>query len=152
MRTGCLAIAVLFPSFSFATSWPHAQLMQTQAYESHRTAWELTRGQHEPLGFTGPSKVYTRYLWRYIHLYDPRSDGHVRDGAALRALMAKVDAEHGELYFTVGQRDLSKAICPEVMALLADEKLFELKATLWAEQEIHTLAVYHYRGAQKALP
>jgi hypothetical protein len=148
----CLGVVVGFPTLSAAASWPHTRLMQTQAYESHRTAWQLTRGQHERWDFTGPSKVYTRYLWRYIHLYDPRSDGHVRDGASLRELMAKVDAEHGELYFTVGQRDLSRAICPEVMALLGDEKLFELKATLWAEQEIHTLAIYHYRGAQRAAP
>jgi Dolichyl-phosphate-mannose-protein mannosyltransferase len=146
LAVGCICFAVAAPTLVAATAWPHTRLMQTQAYESHREVWQLTRGQHEPLGFTGPSKVYTRYLWRYIHLYDPRSDGHVRDGAALRELMAKVDAEHGELYFTVGQRQISKLLCPEVMELLNDDKLFELKATLWAEQEIHTAAVYHYRG------
>ena len=124
---------------------PEVALMRQQAYEDHRGAFQITRGRHEPLHHKGPSNVYTVYLWRYITLYDPRGDTHVRRAAELRDLIAKVEQEKGELYVIVGHRAMSRSINAGIIAMVEDTSLFEHLTTFWAPEELHCLHCYHYR-------
>ncbi len=129
---------------------PQIRMMRDHPYEPFREAFQLTRGEHEPAGFTGPTNVVTCYLWRFIDLYDPRGTTRVRDGGQLRKLMREADRSGGALYYIVGQRDLFHNLQKEVSLLLRDASLFEFKTTLWAEDDIHTLEIYRYRGQTKA--
>ncbi|MBL9116322.1 MAG: glycosyltransferase family 39 protein [Verrucomicrobiaceae bacterium] len=146
----CLGLAVLLPFLADRVALPQIRLMDSQPYESNREAFQLTRGQHEPWNFAGTSKIRTCYLWRHITLYDPRADRYVRDAATLQTLMSETDADDGELYYVVGQRGLFRTLQKDVMAILANPTLFDHKATLWAEEDIHTLEVYHYRKKRPA--
>jgi len=146
----CLVLGLLAPPAMAWVAWPQIKLMHWQPYESHRRAFELTRGQHEPWGFEGPSKIITCHLWRHIDLYDPRADTYVRDSKRLRERMAEADQNGGALYYVVGQRKLFRELQADVYAMLRDPQLFELKDILWAEEDIHTLEIFRYRG--KATP
>jgi hypothetical protein len=132
-----------------AVKVPQIQLMDWQPYESHQEAFYLTRGRHEPLGYAGVSKVKTCYLWRHIYLYDPRGDHDVRTEAQLRQLMEETQRTDGELYYVVGMRGFFADMQKEVYAILNDQQYFEKLATLWAEEEIHTLEIYRYRRAEQ---
>ena len=135
----------LLPTAAFADlTLPEVQLMRTQAYENHRGAFEVTRGRHEPLHHKGPSKIHTIYLWRYISLYDPRGDTHVRDSNALRERIRQVEAEKGELYVVVGHRRMAGAYNPDFLAMVEDPNLFQPLTTFWAPEELHCLHCYHY--------
>ena len=147
-----LALGLLAPVAMAHTATPQIKLMHAQPYESHRQAFQLTRGQHEPWGFEGPSKVITCHLWRHIELYDPRADTYVRDATRLRERMAEVDQNGGALYYVVGQRRLFRDLQAEVYALLQDPELFERKDILWAEEDIHTLEIFRYRGKASSQP
>ncbi len=129
---------------------PFIALNQRQPYESHREAFQLTRGRHEPWTragpYTGPSKVFTCYLWRHVHLYDTRATTKVHEAAELRELMARADREQGALYFVVGMVGFAETTSPDLMSLLRDERQFEKLNTLWAQEIIHTLEVYRYRS------
>lgn len=141
---------LLLPVMAHGTSLPQIQLMDTQPYESNREAFYLTRGLHEPWNYAGPSKIKTCYLWRHIYLYDPRADTHVRSAAELEAAIQQTEATPGgELYYVVGQRLLFRELQKDVFALLADPALFEKTHVLWAEEEIHTLEIYHYKKRPK---
>lgn len=137
------------PLASLAVSVPQIQLMETQPCEPYREVFQLTRGRHEPLGFSGPSNVITCYLWRHMESYDPRADWHVRDAKRLAERMAEADSMNGHLYFIVSQRDLFKDMNRDLKNLLDDPQLFETIAILWAQEDIHTKAIYHYLGASK---
>lgn len=140
-----LITAGLAAGSAYALQVPQIRLMDGQPYESNREAFQLTRGKHEPWGYQGPSTVKTCYLWRHIALYDPRGDRYVRTPERLRELMAEADRTGTELYYIVGQRGLFRVLQKNVMALLENPQFFERTATLWAEQDIHTLEIYHYR-------
>lgn len=144
-----LLFVVLMPVSSFAVSLPQIELMDEQAYEPKREAFEITRGKHEPWGYTGPSKVITCYLWRHIHLYDPRADLYVRNANRLRERMAEADAMDGHLYYVVSMRGFFREFNKDLQAMLDDPVLFEKVATLWAEEDIHTHEVYRYKGSKK---
>ncbi len=149
-----LGALVLLPPVAFADlTWPEVGLMRHQAYENHRAAFLATRGRHEPLHSKEPSKVHTLYVWRYISLYDPRGDTHVRDAKALRERIARVEAENGELYVVVGHRKMARRYNGDLMALIEDPRLFEPVATYWAPEELHCLHCFHYRkdGAGEAV-
>jgi hypothetical protein len=141
------ALGLLVPMAAFSVSRPQIELMSQQPYEPNREAFQLTRGKHEPWGFTGESKVITCWLWRHIDLYDPRADQKVRDAKRLRERMAEADAMDGHLYYVVGQRAFFRAFNPDMQALLDDPALFEKIATLWAEEDIHIKEIYRYSGA-----
>ncbi len=136
---------LLLPAAYADLTYPEVALMRQQAYEDHRGAFQITRGRHEPLHHKGPSNVYTVYLWRYITLYDPRGDTHVRRAAELRDLIAKVEQEKGELYVIVGHRAMSRSINAGIIAMVEDTSLFEHVTTFWAPEELHCLHCYHYR-------
>lgn len=140
-----LLLAGITASSAYALQFPQIRLMDWQPYESNREAFQLTRGKHEPWGYHGLSTVKTCYLWRHIYLYDPRADVYVRTPERLRELMAEADRTGTELYYVVGQRGLFRALQKDVMALLENQQLFDRTATLWAELDIHTLEIYHYR-------
>ena len=142
---GMAALGLFAPIASFAVSVPQIRLMQTQAYESNREAFLLTRGQQEPWTFMGPSKIKTCHLWRHIDLYDPRADRYVRTADALMKCMAETDRIGGELYYVVGQRDLFANLQHDVMELLANRELFDHTHTFLAEESIHILEIYRYR-------
>ncbi len=140
------ASLVLLPPAAFADlTWPEVSLMRHQAYEDHRGAFLATRGRHEPLRQKEPSNIHTLYLWRYISLYDPRGDTHVRDAAALRARILQVEAVDGELYIVVGHRRMARWNNPDLMAMVENPALFEPLATFWAPEELHCLHCYRYR-------
>lgn len=128
---------------------PALKLNLSQPYESHREAFQLTRGRHEPWAATGPytgqSKIVTCYMGRQIHLYDPRALENVRELPELEKIMRQVDAEGGEFYYTVGILAYSEATSPDLLQLLRDEQHFEKIATLWAQESLHTLHVFHYK-------
>lgn len=140
------ALGLLVPLAAFSLSRPQIELMASQPYEPNREAFQLTRGKHEPWGFTGESKVITCWLWRHIDLYDPRADQKVRDAKRLRERMSETDAMGGHLYYVIGQRAFFRAFNPDMQALLDDPALFEKIATLWAEEDIHIKEIYRYRG------
>jgi hypothetical protein len=144
---GAALFALLVPVAAAQNSLPQIQLMLQQPYESQREAFFAARGKHEELGFDGASKVWTVYLWRHIYLYDSRADLWCRDASALKAKMATVDATpEGELYVVIGQRALTAMLSPDLVGLVKDESLFEKTHTFWAEEDIHTLEVYRYKG------
>jgi hypothetical protein len=146
LAAGLMVIALLVPASAFSVSQPQIRLMASQPYESNRESFQLTRGKHEPWGFTGESKVITCYLWRHIELYDPRADLKVRDAARLRERIAEADAMGGQLYFVVGMRGFFREFNKDVQSMLDDPTLFEKVATLWAEEDIHIKEIYRYRG------
>ena len=143
-------LGLLIPLAAFSVSLPQRELMCQQPYEPNREAFQLTRGKHEPWGFTGESKVITCWLWRHIDLYDPRADLKVRDAKRLRERMAEADAMGGHLYYVVGQRAFFRAFNPDMQAMLDDPALFEKVVVLWAEEDIHIKEIYRYRGAVTA--
>jgi hypothetical protein len=77
--------------------------------------------------------------------YDPRADMYVRTQAALDAKMALARQQDGEFYMIVGIRDLSEALCPDVMRALKDPALFDHLCTLWGVEALNTLDVYRMR-------
>jgi hypothetical protein len=126
---------------------PAVRLMSTQPYENHRGAFQATRGRHEPLHFTGPSNVHTLYLWRYISLYDPRGDTHVRKMDAMRERIAQVEKDKGELYVVIGHRRMARGLNPALMDFITKSGAFEHLTTFWAPEELHSLHCYRYRHA-----
>lgn len=146
---GSGVVAVILVAFLVLLQ-PFIALNLRQPYENHRRAFELTRGRHEPWTeagpYTGPSKVFTCYLWRHVHLYDTRASTAVRDAAALRTLLERVHREQGELYFVVGMIGFSEVTSADLIAILRDEREFEKLDTLWAQESLHNLEVYRYRG------
>ena len=146
---GALPVALILVAF-LALLQPFIALNLRQPYENHRRAFELTRGRHEPWTeagpYTGPSKVFTCYLWRHVHLYDTRASTSVRDAAGLRALLERVRQVQGELYFVVGMIGFSEATSADLIAVLRDDREFEKLDTLWAQESIHILEVYRWRG------
>lgn len=146
MRGWLVPLAVIVMAGSaYAIHIPQIRLMDWQPYESCREAFQITRGRHEPFGHSGPTNIKTCYLWRHINLYDPRGDHNVRTAARLRELMAEADRSDGQLYYIVGMRGLFADMQKEVLEVLSDTNYFEKTATLWAEEEIHTMEVYHYK-------
>lgn len=149
LRLAAGAVLLLPPAAYADLTRSEVGLMLRQPYENHRAAFTITRGRHEPLHYKGPSNIHTLYVWRYISLYDPRGDTHVRDAAALRARIARVEKERGELYVVVGHRRMARRLNRDLMTLVEDPELFELLATFWAPEELHCLHCYRYRHPQK---
>jgi hypothetical protein len=137
--------ALLMPIASAQNSVSDIDSLLSHPYESNREAWSITRGKHEAWGSTAPSKVWTVYLWRHIHTYDPRADTYCRSAQALKAKMDLVDAADGELYVVIGQRLLTEYLNPDLMVLARDERYFEPLETFWATESIHTLEVKRYK-------
>lgn len=125
---------------------PQTRYMVTHPVEANREAFEVTRGLHEPMHVMSESTVFTVYLWRYIGLYDPRADIHVRDASTLKAKIADVEAVGGELYVVMGERALSELLNPDMVAMLRDPRLFTNTRTFHAQDESLTLYVFHYTG------
>lgn len=125
---------------------PLTVYMMSYPFEANREAFEVTRGKHEPLGYKEPSNIFTVYLWRHIDLYDPRADTHTRDAAALRAKIEEVRRAHGDLYVVMGERELSKLLSGDMVAMLEDESLFTHEETFPSLDPALTLSVYHYTG------
>jgi hypothetical protein len=131
---------------SFANlTHPASVLMCHQAYEDHRGAFQITRGRHEKLHDKSPSKVWTVYLWRYISLYDPRGDTHVRRADELNKLIAEVERQKGELYVIVGHRQLARSISTGIMNMVEHSGKFHPLQTFWAPEELHCLHCYKYQ-------
>jgi hypothetical protein len=157
-RTAAVALLLLLTTAGQATVlFPAIRLNLTQPYESHREAFHLTRGKHEPWTAAGPdtgkSKIVTSYMWRQIHLYDPRALKNVRELPELEKILRQVDAEGGEFYYIVGFLAFSEATSPELFRLLRDERYFQQTATLWAQEALHTLHVFRYqRGSYPPAP
>lgn len=121
---------------------PMARDLMRHPKEDFRGAWAASRLRHEPAGYAGPSRVYTAWLWRYAEAYDPRGDIHVREIATLEAKMDAASRAGGEFYLIVGHPDLSELLNHELLSVLRDPTRFELVATLWGSERIHTLRVY----------
>ena len=136
------ALAVLGLTAFGTFCWPKTLYFQNFPRENHKRAWELTRGAHEPRGYSGPSKVLTAWLWRHTHTYDSRGDTDVRTAATLAAKMQEARANGGEFYFVVGIRELSAMVCGDVMAVLHDPSQFQHVETLWGAESLNTLEVY----------
>lgn len=145
----CALFGLLLPASYAELTFPACRLMSHQAYEDHRGAFQVTRGRHEPLHEKGPSKVWTVYLWRYITLYDPRGDTHVRRGAELRQLMAEVEKQQGELYVIVGHRRMARLVSEGIINIVETSGLFEHVHTFWAPEELHCLHCYKFVPASK---
>jgi len=105
----------------------------------------MTRGRHEERGFEGPSNIYTGWLWRHTHAYDPRGDTYIRNREALDAVMNRARTSDGELYMVVGMRELSQALCGDVVEVLRDPQWFDHVETLWGVEHLNTLEVYRMR-------
>ena len=113
--------------------------------ENYKQAWMLTRGNHEPRGYAGPSNVYTAWLWRHTDAYDPREDMYVRTAGALDSKMALARSSGGEFYMIVGLRRFSEVICADVIKALRDPAKFEHLTTFWGVEALNTLDVYKMR-------
>ncbi|MGB3117931.1 MAG: hypothetical protein WBE58_03850, partial [Verrucomicrobiales bacterium] len=137
-----LVVAVCY----LAVILPQTRYMVTHPVEANREAFEVTRGLHEPMHVMSGSTVFTVYLWRYIGLYDPRADTHVRDAATLKAKIADVAAVGGELYVVMGERGLSELLSPDMVAMLWDPTLFTNTRTFQSQDDSLTLYVFHYTG------
>ena len=119
--------------------------------ENLKRAWKMTRGAHEKRGFTGPSNIYTAWLWRHTFAYEPRGDMYVRTKEALEARMELTRRTNGEFYMIVGIRDLSDKICADVMKELRNPVRFDHLGTLWGVEALNTLDVYRMRK-EPAIP
>lgn len=147
----CAALAFALPASFAGLTYSSSHLMLHQAYEDHRGAFQVTRGRHESLHEKAPSKVWTVYLWRYISLYDPRGDTHVRRAAELRELIAEVNKQKGELYVIVGHRRMARLVSAGIMEMVEKSGDFQLLKTFWAPEELHCLHCYKYEpNAEKA--
>lgn len=113
--------------------------------ENLKRAWKMTRGAHEPRGFSNPSNIYTAWLWRHTFAYEPRGDMYVRNREALEAKMALARQTGGEFYMIVGIRALSDLLCADVMKELRDPARFDHLGTLWGVESLNTLDVYRMR-------
>ena len=140
----CAALAFVLPASYADLTHPVSRLMCQQAYEDHRGAFRVTRGRHEPLHDSSPSKVWTVYLWRYISLYDPRGDTHIRRAKELRQLIAEVEREKGELYVIVGHRKMARKVSEGIMNMVEKTPAFQHLQTFWAPEELHCLHCYKY--------
>ncbi|MCB1229488.1 MAG: glycosyltransferase family 39 protein [Verrucomicrobiae bacterium] len=143
--TAALIFFALFES-------PTDRILRQFPLEDFRDAWLATRGRHEPLGFDGPSKIYTAWLWRMGEAYDPRGDVRVRDATSLRRRMAEAQSANGDFYMVVGYRELGELLCPDLLAALEESANFERVETLWGDEKVHTLTVYHMKQAPPAGP
>jgi len=129
---------------------PMIQDFQQHPRENFKEAVRLTRGAHEAPGFSGPSNIYTAWLWRHTYAYEPRADMYVRTQEALDAKRALARRSGGEFYMIVGIRDLSEAVCPEVMKALRDPQQFDKITTLWGVETLNTLEVYRMKKPPQA--
>ena len=145
VRLACVLLAILLPSAQAAVMLPSSRLMLTQAYEDHRGAFDLTRGRHEPLHHCGSSNIHTLYLWRYISLYDPRGDTHVRKMDEFRQRVAEVEKTGAELYMIVGHQRLARKLNPTLLGIIENPAHFDYLGTLWAVEELHSLHCYRFR-------
>ncbi len=150
-RLAAGAVLLLPPAAYADLTRAEVTLMRHQAYEDHRGAFLTTRGRHEPLHFKEPSNIHTLYVWRYISLYDPRGDTHVRDALTLRRRIAEVERVQGELYVVVGHRRMARRSNADLMAMVEDSDLFEPLATFWAPEELHCLFCYRYRHPKEEI-
>jgi hypothetical protein len=140
-RQSLLLTAAVIAGFAMLTQ-PKARFFQRSPREDYRRAWELTRGAHEPRGYHGKSNIYTVWLWRHTHAYDPRGATYVRTRDALDSVIRRVQAESGRLYLIVGSRQLSKLLSGSVYAAARDPEIFEHVETLWGVEHLNTLEVY----------
>lgn len=131
-------------------AWPKTHFFQDLPRENHRRAWEITRGAHEARGYAGASNIHTAWLWRHTHAYDPRGDTYVRSAEALQAKMTAARAAGGEFYMIVGMRQLSEALCRDVITVLRDPAQFEHIETLWGVEHLNTMEVYRMRSIPPA--
>ena len=113
--------------------------------ENLKGAWKMTRGAHEPAGFSEPSNIYTAWLWRHTYAYETRGDTYVRTAEALKAKMDLVRRTGGEFYMIVGIRALSELLCADVMQELKNPAQFDHLTTLWGVESLNTLDVYRMR-------
>jgi hypothetical protein len=149
----CAVLAFVLPAAYADLTHPVSSLMCQQAYEDHRGSFRVTRGRHETLHELSPSKVWTVYLWRYISLYDPRGDTHIRRADELRKLIAEVEREKGELYVIVGHRRMARKVSAGIMNMVEKSGSFQHLQTFWAPEELHCLHCYRYApAAEKAEP
>ncbi len=131
---------------------PKTRYFQNLPRENHRRAWELTRARHESRGYSGGSRIHTAWLWRHTHAYDPRGDTYVRSKEALASVMEEARSKEGEFYMVVGMRQLSKALCPDVIAALHDPSRFDHIETLWGVEHLNTLEVFRMRKVHSEFP
>ncbi len=156
-RSGGLAMAwgavgaVALTGFA-ALGAPMIKDFQRYPRENLKRAWKMTRGAHEARGFAQPSVVYTGWLWRNSWVYDPRGDMYVRTKETLETKMNLARRADGEFYMIVGMRDLSEALCPDVMTALRDPAQFDHLGTLWGVEPLNTLEVYRMRKMPALLP
>ena len=144
-RVTCLLLVLTLPAAQASLMFPVTKLMVEQAYENYRGAFELTRGQHEALHHCGSSNVHTLYLWRYISLYDPRGDTHVRKMEEFRERVAEVEKTGAELYMVVGHQRLARKLNPTLLGIIENPVHFDHLGTLWAVEELHNLHCYRFR-------
>ncbi|MCP5540861.1 MAG: glycosyltransferase family 39 protein [Akkermansiaceae bacterium] len=128
------------------TVGPQTRLMIHSPLEANREAFQITRGAHEPMWQSGPSKIFTVYLWRHIALYDPRGDTHCRDAASLKAKIAEVRAADGELYVVMGENLLSRALSGDMVEMLEDTSLFTPVRQFYSQEPPLSLYVFRYTG------
>ena len=136
--------AALLSGFA-ALAAPMVKDFQHHPRENLKRAAKITRGAHEARGFKGPSPIYTGWLWRHTFAYEPRGDTYVRTKKALDAKMQLARSKNGEFYMIVGMRDLSGAICADVMRELKNPAKFDHLQTLWGVEFLNTLDVYRMR-------
>ena len=130
---------------------PMIKDFQRYPRENLKRAWKMTRGAHEKRGFSGPSNIYTAWLWRHTFAYEPRGDMYVRTKEALETRMELARRTNGEFYMIVGIRDLSDKICADVMKELRNPVRFDHLGTLWGVEALNTLDVYRMRK-EPAIP
>ena len=130
--------------------FPLSRMISDRGLEPLRDAFEVTRGQHEELGYSGKSKVRTIYQWRHARIYDPRANLHARDAATIRGIMAEARAVGDELYVVVGNISHVTSAQPDVMALVKDTSEFEPVAEFWTLHPVSSLLAY--RMLTKPLP
>lgn len=143
-----LTLTLAIPTAFATLTLPASQLMIHQAYEDHRGAFQVTRGRHEALHHSAPSKIWTVYLWRYISLYDPRGTTKIRQADELMAVIAEVEKQQGELYVIIGHRRMARRVTQGVLDLVERSGQFQHLQTFWAPEELHCLHCFRLLPSQ----
>jgi hypothetical protein len=143
-RVGCVAAALAL----VVLQMPQTTYAVRHPVEANREAFLATRGRHEPLHFSGPSNIYTVYLWRHIGVYDPRADTKTRTAPDLRAKIETVLKTGGDLYVVMGEPDLSRLLSGDMVDMLEDPALFTPMETFRAQDESLTLRIFRYTGTR----
>lgn len=136
------AVAVALLAFAGLT-WPIRHFHLTHPFEASAEALEVARGKgYRPWNDRLPNHVKTVWLWRHPALYDPRGEHDAGSADQVRAHLEEARRAQMEFYFINGYPSLTRAISPEVQALLDDPRLFEKVTTFWAQMPQQTLDIY----------